>query len=151
MEGTSGVKNCATDLADCVCFNFRKASRVITKVYDDALRPSGLTTTQFSILSVLGIIGPVNILKLAGQIAMERTTLTRNLRLLEKKGLIEIRPGQDQRTRIINNSTKGNNAMASALPLWSEVQARVTGKIGTDKWSGMLGELQEIVETLKAG
>lgn len=151
MEGNLRTKNCAADLAGCVCFNFRKATRVITKVYDDALRPSGLTATQFSILSVLGITGPVSIVKLAGQIAMERTTLTRNLKLIEKKGLIEVSPGQDQRTRIININKQGNTAMAGALPLWNEVQARVTGKIGTDKWRGMLGKLQEIVENLKTG
>jgi DNA-binding MarR family transcriptional regulator len=135
----------------CVCFNFRKAARVVTKIYEDALRPSGLTATQFSMLAVTSFGGPVTMARLAGHLATERTTLTRNLRHLQSKGLVRVKPGWDQRTKLVSLSKKGSKALADALPLWSEAQARVTEQIGSQRWGSMLGDLQEIVELLKAG
>ncbi len=151
MKGAPDSRTRASGLAGSVCFNFRKATRVITKIYDDALRPGGLTAAQFSILSALGLTGSLSIAKLAALLAMERTTLTRNLRLLEKKGLVRSRPGDDLRTRIVSLSAKGRRAHEGALPLWREAQASVTEKIGAEKWAAMLLELQKVVRALKAG
>ena len=77
-------------VTDCTCFNLRKAARAVTQYYDDALRPSGLRVTQFSLLSVIKQFGTVNIGTLADEAVMDRTTLTRNLKLLEQEGLVTI-------------------------------------------------------------
>ncbi len=71
----------------CACYSLRRAARAITRLYDDFLRPSGLRVTQFSVLNATMLHGPVPLTKLAEMTVTERTTLTRNLTILEKKGL----------------------------------------------------------------
>ena len=83
----------------CVCFKVRKSARAITKLYEKVLRPSGLRATQFSLLMAARVLGPVTVVKLAQAAVMERTTLTRNLQVLEKRGLIATNPGEDRRER----------------------------------------------------
>ncbi|HEY9847811.1 MAG TPA: MarR family transcriptional regulator, partial [Candidatus Caenarcaniphilales bacterium] len=85
----------------CACFNLRKASRAVTQLYDKVLQPSGLLATQFTLLSAIALTGSVTITRLAQELVMDRTTLARNLKPLERQGLIQIKPGQDQRTRIV--------------------------------------------------
>src|SRR5262245_32843410 len=74
----------------CVCFNVRKTARVMTQLYDDMLRPTGLRVTQFSLLMGTRSLEPVTLLRLAKVMAMDRTTLTRNLRPLEQQKLLQI-------------------------------------------------------------
>ncbi len=113
------------EVAACVCFNLRKAARAVTQLYDGILRPSGLRVTQFSILAVLARSGPLTQSRLAGATVTDRTTLTRNLRLLEAKGLIRIEQGADRREREIGLTEAGRKALAKAYPLWKEAQARM--------------------------
>ena len=80
----------------------RKAARAVTKLYEEVLRPIGLRATQFSLLMATRVMGPVTVVKLAQVTVMDRTTLTRNLQILEKRGLIAIKPGEDRREREIN-------------------------------------------------
>ena len=86
----------------CACFKVRKAARAITKLYEEVLRPSGLRATQFSLLMATRVMGPVTVLNLSQVTVMDRTTLTRNLQILKKRGLITIKPGEDRREREIN-------------------------------------------------
>src|SRR5208337_2641596 len=81
----------------CACYNLRRAARATTRLYDDFLRPSGLRTTQYSVLMAAKARGPVVLTKLAELTATERTTLARNLTILEKRGFIRIEPGSDLR------------------------------------------------------
>jgi DNA-binding transcriptional ArsR family regulator len=74
----------------CVAGNLRRVSRAAAKVYDDALRPSGLRGTQFNLMTAIILMGPVTISKLAEGLVMDRTTLTRNLGPLQKQGLVDI-------------------------------------------------------------
>jgi DNA-binding MarR family transcriptional regulator len=74
---------------NCACFNPRKVARAVTQLYDDALRPAGLRVTQFSLLVVVRMAGPVSVTRLAELTVLDRTTLTRNLELLERQGWIE--------------------------------------------------------------
>jgi hypothetical protein len=83
----------------CTCFNLRKATRRVTSFYDAALKPSGLKVTQMTLLTAIRVLEPVTIKRLAKAIVMDRTTLSRNVALLNKKGLIEVEPGDDLRTR----------------------------------------------------
>ena len=78
----------------CACYKVRKAARAVTKLYEEVLRPVGLRATQFSLLMATRVLGPVTVVKLAQVMVMDRTTLTRNLQILEKRGLITIKPGK---------------------------------------------------------
>src|SRR5215207_10827262 len=89
----------APDLRQCACFNVRKSARAVTQLYDDILRPSGLRVTQFSLLTVVRLLGRATIGGLADAAVMDRTTLTQNLKLLSRAGLIVIRQGDDARVR----------------------------------------------------
>src|SRR5688572_31775668 len=79
----------------CTCFNLRKAARAVTQLYDDILRPSGLRATQFSLLMLIRGAGRLQLTELAEAAVMDRTTLKRNLALLEREGLVRIEPGDD--------------------------------------------------------
>ena len=129
----------------CACFSLRRAARAITRLYDDFLRPSGLRSTQYSVLIAAKLRGPVTLTKLAKLIVNERTTLTRNLTVLEKKGFIRVEPGKDRREHQVTITEKGQEALTAAVPLWEAAQARIEGGLGGDRMGNMLKDLSEIV------
>ena len=129
----------------CACFKVRKAARAITKLYEEVLRPSGLRATQFSMLMVTRVMGPVTVVKLAQVMVMDRTTLTRNLQILEKRGLITIKPGEDRREREVNMTDVGMEVLTKALPLWEEAQNRVEEGLGEERLQNLLGDLSEMI------
>ncbi|HEX7780118.1 MAG TPA: MarR family winged helix-turn-helix transcriptional regulator [Vicinamibacterales bacterium] len=110
------------DCAGCVCFAVRRAARAITQHYDRALRPSGLRATQFTLLTVLALAGPLPVSRAAGRLGMERTTLTRNLRPLVKQGLVTLGDGDDRRIRTLTLTARGRRAAVAALPHWRHAQ-----------------------------
>jgi len=133
----------------CACFNLRKASRVITQHFDEILKPSGLLTTQFTILMAVAMAKSGTINQLAEILVMDRTTLTRNLKPLEREGLLKSEPGQDQRTRVISLTSNGETALAKALPLWEQAQSTVEGVLGQQRWSALLSLLLETTALMR--
>jgi DNA-binding MarR family transcriptional regulator len=131
--------------AACACFNIRKATRAVTQFYDDALRPSGLRTTQFTLLVLLQGHGPMTINALAEAAGTDRTTLTRNLAILEQRRLVRIRPGEDARVRIVELTVAGHEAATEALPLWQKAQTRVATKLGRHRLTRLLSDLSAAV------
>jgi len=117
----------------------------VTQLYDKILLPSGLFATQFTLLVAIAIASSATITRLSQELVMDRTTLTRNLKPLEKQGLIGIEPGQDQRTRIITLTAKGREALVKALPLWEQAQAQVIAGLGQNRWSTLLLDLSDTV------
>jgi DNA-binding MarR family transcriptional regulator len=115
------------ECAACACFAARRAARVITQHYDRSLQPSGLRATQFTLLTVLALGGPLPLSRVADRLGMERTTLTRNLKPLLADGLIAVRPGGDRRVRTIAITAKGHRAAVVALPHWRRAQRAVAG------------------------
>lgn len=124
----------ATFLAECrscLCLASRSAARRVTAVYDRHLRTHGLRSTQFSILSNLAVRGPTLITALAGFLGMDRTTLTRNLALLESNGWVDVRPeAGDARTRLVSVTRSGLALARKALPAWRAAQHEVAGAFG---------------------
>lgn len=151
MKQTSPVNS--TELGQvvsrCACFNLRKASRVITQHFDEILKPSGLLTTQFTILMAVAMAKSGTINQLAEILVMDRTTLTRNLKPLEREGLLKSEPGQDQRTRVISLTSNGETALAKALPLWEQAQSTVEGVLGQQRWSALLSLLLETTALMR--
>ena len=130
---------------DCACFNLRKAARAVTQLYDKALRSTGLRTTQFTLLVGISMLGTVTVTRLAQIGVMDRTTLTRNLKPLERKGLIQITPGKDQRTRVVTITDEGQKALVQALPLWKKAQVGVVKRLGQERWNSLRTDLGEVV------
>ena len=133
----------------CACFKVRKAARAITKLYEEVLRPSGLRATQFSLLMATRVMGPVTVVKLAQVMVMDRTTLTRNLQILEKRGLISIKPGEDRREREVNLTAEGMEALTKAMPLWEEAQNRVKKGLGEERLHNLLRDLSEMISLVR--
>jgi len=131
----------------CVCFNLRKASRRITQLYDAALRPTGLRVTQLTLLAAIRVLEPVSMNGLAGAVVMDRTTLTRNLKPLNKRGLIEIQRGNDQRTRKLTITDEGHRVLVKAFPLWQRAQGRIVRGLGDETWKSLLSGLSALVST----
>jgi len=110
----------------CVCAALRRASRAVTRHYERAFRGSGLRGTQFSLLAVLTQTGPLPVSSLARQTGLERTTLTRNLRLLESKGFVRVRGNEaDQRVRRVEMTAIGRRAAEKGLATWRKAQGGI--------------------------
>lgn len=119
---------------NCAAIRTRKAARLVSRYFDDALRPLGLKNTQLSLLVALKVGAPDSISAFAERMGIERTTLTRNLQLLDKKGLIEVGPEGYRRARAMTLLPKGQAILEKALPLWRKAQDVVEGKLGDDQW-----------------
>jgi DNA-binding MarR family transcriptional regulator len=129
----------------CVCATLRMATRSVSQVYDAALAPSGLRTTQFSILARLDDEGPAAVGRLAGRLAMDRTTLTREARPLLDRGLVSQSRGSDRRTRVLALTPAGTDLVAEARPGWQAAQRRVAELFGRDRTDALRGELHGLV------
>lgn len=122
----------------CVCFNMRKATRFITQFYDRSLRSTGLRVTQLTLMTAIRVLGPTSFKRLSEAVGMDQTTLSRNVSLLEKKGLVELEPGEDHRARKILLTRLGHEALKQAYPLWKAAQAEMVSKIGSGNWTSVL-------------
>jgi len=122
-------------LDSCMCHRARMAARVVTRAYDDALRPTQLRATQVSLLAAVGARGALSIKSLADTLQMERSTLTRNLRPLEKRGYVELAPERRYRSRVLTLTPAGRAALVAALPLWERAQRKLKGRVGQHRWS----------------
>jgi DNA-binding MarR family transcriptional regulator len=144
----------ARQTVPCVGFNTRRATRLITQYYDKALAPAGLRSTQYSLLSVLSMLDEVSMQDLAFVLAMDRTTLTRNLNPLLKKGLVKVSVGSDRRARPIKITSKGKSALEKALPYWEKAQSQIVDDLGASNWDQIMRGLHQIsmiVEANSAG
>lgn len=118
--------------AGCFCLASRQAARKITRLYDSHMQESGLRATQFTILSQLMLRGEMPVGKLAGFLGMERTTLTRNLSLLETQKWISTKPGEDPRARMIAITAQGRGIVRRGFPYWAKAQAEIGKLLGAD-------------------
>ena len=133
---------------NCTCFNLRKATRAVTQLFDEALKPSGLYATQFTLLAAISSKGDATITELSKALVMDRTTLTRNLNPLQKNGWVEVVPGEDKRTRTLLLTRSGKNLLREAMIHWKEVQSRVVKTLGKSNWEALLGNLSSTVKKL---
>ncbi|MFQ5520815.1 MAG: MarR family winged helix-turn-helix transcriptional regulator [Candidatus Methylomirabilia bacterium] len=131
--------------AVCACANLRRAARAVTQLYDEALRPTGLRVTQLTLLVAARRLEPVTVTRLAEATVMDRTTLTRDLKPLEREGFIRIEPGGDRRVREVTLTDQGRKALARALPLWEKAQSRVATGLGQARLRRLLSDLSATV------
>ncbi len=133
---------------DCACYNTRKAARLLAQAYDRALEPSGLKNTQFSALAVIyGSDDGLTITELAAKMSVERTTLTRNLSVLVRNGLVRIDAGADARSKLVAITAAGRKALDKAIPLWERIQSSVTGSLGD--WPKLRREIETLANVAR--
>src|SRR5207247_7033606 len=109
----------------CACSALRRLSRAVTQHYERHFRGRGLRATQFSILATLALTGPLSISELSDQLGLDRTTLSRNLRLIEDKGWIAPLGHDDQRVRKMTLTHKGIKKASAALVFWKRADRSV--------------------------
>lgn len=132
-------------IEQCACTRVRVAARAVTRHYDDALRPSGLRATQFAVLVAIALDGAISITALSTLLGMDRTTLTRNLRPLERERLVEIGPEGWRRSRTLAITRKGQAAIEKATPLWTKAQQALKRKLGDGDWIAVQGGLDRLI------
>ena len=128
----------------CTCFNVRRAARAVTQFYDDIMAPSGIKATQFTMLGAVALMGPASVTRLAEHLALDRTTLTRNLKVLADQGLIGIGPGADRRERVASLTDAGAAAIERATPVWREAQERLAAEMGDVRWRRMTEDMNDL-------
>lgn len=132
----------------CNSFATRRAARYLAASYDRTLAPSGLRTTQFTILYKLALAGRSSISRLADAIAMDRTTLATNLKPLERDGLLTVRADDhDRRARVVEITSAGLRRLERAVPLWQEAQNRFEGVYGAEKAANLRSALRSVLDT----
>ena len=127
-------------LRECASFNLRKASRVVTQLYDDILQPTGLRSTQVVILVMLAVEQESSMARLARQLLLSPSTLSRNLGPLQRDGLVEVHHTGKRGKSVILTSV-GTKALSDAFPYWQEAQAKFTTLVGATAWSKLSRQL----------
>ncbi|MBT4963856.1 MAG: winged helix-turn-helix transcriptional regulator [Francisellaceae bacterium] len=131
---------------ECCCFNLRKVSRAITQYYDHALDSSGLRITQFTLLVALASTKAKTLTEIAESLVMDRTTLTRNLKPLEKMELISTVPSIDRRSKAYALTDKGREVFQKAFPHWEKAQNNMVKILGDEKYASIMADLDNLLE-----
>lgn len=130
----------------CLCAALRKATRAVTRLYDDALRPAGLRVTQYSVLRNLAR-GEQRMRDLAALLVVEETALNRSVRGLASRGWIAIRTGDDRRERRLSITPAGRAILADSEPLWAAAQRRMSSSLG-GRFDGLLRSLGDVTRSV---
>jgi len=130
---------------ECICRVVRDAARSLTNVYDKALTPSGLRTTQFTLLSVLVRESVASVNQLSELLGIDQTTTTRNLNVLEDAGLVMRVPHHDPRVKLMKLTPKGKQKRQIALDCWQKIQEHITGSISPNEWE----TFQKVLHTIE--
>ena len=128
----------------CLCASVRRASRALTQLYEEALRPTGIRGPQFTVLQALSLAGEVSQGKLGGILAMDSTTLTRTLSILVRRGWVSRTRGSDRREWRLGLTRKGKSQLNRAMVEWEKVQQTVEKRLGNKRWLELFRVADEI-------
>lgn len=135
---------------NCTCFNIRRVSRVITQFFDAEVRRLGMRPTQTPILRALQAKNGWSMAELSEWLGMERTTLLRNLRPLQRDGLVRAKGAGRGGHVELQITPKGRAAIAKTLPAWRSAQDKVVATLGKERWSAIISDLGEVAAKLRA-
>ncbi|RBJ79042.1 MarR family transcriptional regulator [Pseudomonas sp. MWU12-2534b] len=130
--------------SQCLCTNLRRAARGVSRYYDGALDGFGINVAQYSLLNNLLRLDQPSISSLAEAMGLDRSTLGRNVRVLEAAGLVCLLEGDDQRNRLVQLTEAGHERLAAALPAWEAAQQRLIDRLGAQKRETLLALLNEL-------
>lgn len=128
---------------ECYCAILRTAARKVTAVYDTALASLGVNLAQYSLLRTVERAAPLSLTRLGRLVELDRSTVGRNVRLLQRKGLVQMAASADQREATVALTEAGRSLLARAAPCWREAQARIEAKLGADA-----GRLRTLLQSL---
>jgi DNA-binding MarR family transcriptional regulator len=133
------------DVLGCICLNLRRGARKISQAYDHALRGTGLKMTQFTLLATMERMGKTTLMPLAEFMGMDRTTLTRNLAVLERDGLTAVERGEDdRREQWVSLTEAGRKALQETMPKWEAAQRKALSVLGRSEAERLLGDLARL-------
>lgn len=133
----------------CACFALRRAARAVTRHFNATLAPGGLTATQFMVLAALRV-KTTTIVELAESLAMDPSTLSRNLGPLVRRALVERRPGEDRRERAVALTALGRSTLGRSYPLWIAAQSAIEAPLGPAPFSATLSGLRALTRQAQA-
>ena len=131
--------------ANCACSNLRMASRAITKLYDEMLHSSGLRSTQLSILLEIAAAQSTTVPSIARRLVMDISTVTRNLKPLERRGLIKNSTVKYQRSIGISLTPEGYQLIDIALPICEQAQNSFVAEVGRKRWLSLIRSLSDVI------
>jgi DNA-binding MarR family transcriptional regulator len=131
-------------IASCACTHVRTAARLMTRAYDEALRPSGVTAAQLAILAAVDVDEATSIAELSKRLAMDRTTLSRNLKPLEKARWIRLGVEGWRRSKTVHMTAEGRQRLIRATALWETAQAAFVKRFGKAAWARLEGDLRAL-------
>lgn len=134
----------------CACSTLRRAARAVTHLYDRELRPSGLRVTQFALLMALERADGMTQGTLGKLLALDSTTLTRTLRLVEEQGWIRSSTGDDQRKRHLHLTAAGRRKLAEARAGWERAQRRLLKVLGEENWNRLNAALDQTTRSARS-
>jgi DNA-binding MarR family transcriptional regulator len=134
MTGPRDEADTAVPELVCACADLRRAARAVSRVYEEALAAVDLSSTQMTVLMFLGRSGPIPLSDLAGALVMDRTSLYRALRPLERRELVRIRATADRRSKEVLLTVDGERHLARAMPHWQRAQKAFVGALGEGAW-----------------
>lgn len=117
----------------CYCTQLRTATRKVAAAYDAALAPVGINIAQYALLRMIENRQQVSLTELGRIADLDRSTIGRNVKVLERDGLVKTARGEDQREAVVSLSPRGTEALAAATPLWEACQRQIEKRLGTDK------------------
>lgn len=116
----------------CIAGRLRLVNRVVTNIYDDALRPLGLKISQGNILILTGKMGVASPVQVCEYLQLDISTLSRNVELMRKNGWLEEVPGEDARSHPFRLTAEGRRLIEKAIPAWEKAQAEARELLGDD-------------------
>jgi DNA-binding MarR family transcriptional regulator len=133
----------------CIAMRLRLLNRVVTNLYDDALRPLDLKVSQLNLLVVTAKLGLAQPAKVCDILQLDTSTLSRNVERMRAKGWLEAVPGEDARTQPFRLTAQGRKLLERAIPAWERIQRRATQFLGDD-WIALFGEAASKLRRLPA-
>lgn len=130
--------------SECVCTHLRRAARGVSRHYDEALAGFGVNVAQFSLLRHLQRLDRPSITTLAEAMGLDRSTLGRNLRVLEAEGLVKLSDGDDQRNRLVLLSAAGEALLRAAHPAWEQAQRKLIERLGEGQRDVLIALLERL-------
>ena len=130
----------------CACATARHVARTLTQLYDTALSDTGLDAPQFALLMAIEQIGPCNQSALGERYALDKTTVSRNLKWLERQGWVHVSIGKNRRERELTLTAEGRKRLTAAHPKWRNAQALLRSEMSEAEWKAMFRAFEKITE-----
>ena len=148
MQASNNTKEIAQVIArECIGVRVRMLNRMVTRIYDEVLRSNGIKFSQMNILTVISLHGPIQPAQIGRILSIEKSTLSRNVRLMEANGWIESLPGDGGNTYLLRLTRQGRQLYKKAAPAWYKAQEKLTKILGDQTTAAIRLAVDRVRET----